>query len=225
MDDVPQVEQLENRIDELEATIEKMMPSRRDALKMGGAALAGGSLMAGTASAGSNQVGTIGDKDATPPKLVDIHSEDINNADTVTTQDLVVNGTANGGFEADISRIFFDVLTEPSTNQEVMDFEQNGTARGNISTGLKKSVGTSDTAIINYGGLGMLALVNGDDGIDRFCDILVAVRGGSVDVIGTSVNGSPPNRSYAEKTGQIDLSVSSGTVDVGVVFVKFSTPL
>jgi len=88
MEDEPKVEQLENRIDKLESTIEKMMPSRRDALKMGGAALVGGAAMSGTASAGSNQVGTIGDKDASPPKRVDLHSEDINNADTVTTQTL-----------------------------------------------------------------------------------------------------------------------------------------
>jgi len=87
--------QLENRIDKLESTIEKMMPSRRDALKMGGAALVGGAAMSGTASAGTNQVGTIG---ASPNDLVDIESEDINNADTVTTQDLVVNGTATGPF-------------------------------------------------------------------------------------------------------------------------------
>jgi len=110
MSDEPDRQELEDRIDTLESTIEKMMPSRRDALKMGGAALAGGSLMAGTASAGTNQVGTIGS--ASQP--VDLESEDINNADTittdtldsttvdnsgtVTTQDLVVNGTATGPF-------------------------------------------------------------------------------------------------------------------------------
>jgi len=88
MTDDKKTEQLENRIDTLENTIEKMMPSRRDALKMGGAALIGGAAMSGTASAGSNQRGTIGDKDATPPKLVDLHSEDIDNADTVTTDTL-----------------------------------------------------------------------------------------------------------------------------------------
>jgi len=102
--------QLENRIDKLESTIEKMMPSRRDTLKMGGAALVGGAAMSGTASAGTNQVGTIGSQ-ASP---VDLESEDINNADTVTTdtldsttvdnsgtvttQDIVVNGTATGPF-------------------------------------------------------------------------------------------------------------------------------
>jgi len=92
MTDEPDTAELENRIDKLESTIEKMMPSRRDALKMGGAALVGGAAMSGTASAGTNQVGTIGSQ-ASP---VDLESEDINNADTVTTQDLVVNGTATG---------------------------------------------------------------------------------------------------------------------------------
>jgi len=84
--------QLENRIDKLESTIEKMMPSRRDALKMGGAALVGGAAMSGTASAGTNQVGTIG----TPNDLVDIESEDINNADTISTQDLDIQQDLNG---------------------------------------------------------------------------------------------------------------------------------
>jgi len=94
MDDEPKVEQLENRIETLEATIAKMLPGRRDALKMGGAALVGGSLMASTASAGTNQVGTIGS--ASQP--VDLETEDINNADTVTTKDLVVTDTATGPF-------------------------------------------------------------------------------------------------------------------------------
>jgi len=105
--------QLENRIDKLESTIEKMMPSRRDALKMGGAALVGGAAMSGTASAGTNQVGTIGSQ-ASP---VDLESEDINNADTVTTQDLVVNGTATGPFGGfDISSGYVDESNNRSLN-------------------------------------------------------------------------------------------------------------
>jgi len=112
MDDEPQVEQLENRIDKLENTIEKMMPSRRDALKMGGAALAGGSLMAGTASADTvdEQVGTIGGPgeevdlvsedidNSNQINTKDLVSEDIDNSNQITTQDLVVNGTATGPF-------------------------------------------------------------------------------------------------------------------------------
>lgn len=104
MDDEPKVEQLENRIDKLESTIEKMMPSRRDALKMGGAALAGGSLMAGTSSAGTNQVGTIGS--ASQP--VDLESEDINNADTVTTD--TINAQGVDAVSANIDSATIDTL-------------------------------------------------------------------------------------------------------------------
>jgi len=89
-------QQLENRIETLEATIAKMLPGRRDALKMGGAALAGGSLMAGAASADTDddQKGTIGG----PGQEVDLVSEDIENSNQITTQDLVVNGTVTGPF-------------------------------------------------------------------------------------------------------------------------------
>jgi len=88
------VSQLEHRIDELEATIRQMLPSRREAIGMGVAGLAGASLMSGTASAGSAQVGTIGDAS----NLVDVEAEDIDVSDTLTTQDIVVNGTATGPF-------------------------------------------------------------------------------------------------------------------------------
>jgi len=117
MTDEPDKAELENRIEKLEATIEKMMPSRRDALKMGGAALVGGSLMAGTASAGTNQVGTIG----SPSQPVDLESEDINNADTVTTQDLVVNGTATGPFGSDLQgcRVFLSSIQSLSGRDKV----------------------------------------------------------------------------------------------------------
>jgi len=110
MSDEPDRQDLEDRVDQLESTIAKMLPSRRDALKLGGAALVGGAAMSGTASAGDESEGTIGTSGAP----VDIESEDINNADTVTTdtldsttvdnsgtvttQDLVVNGTATGPF-------------------------------------------------------------------------------------------------------------------------------
>jgi len=78
------VSQLEHRIDELEATIRKMLPSRREALGMGVAGLAGASLMSGTASAGSAQVGTIGDNS----NLVDLVAEDVTITDTLNTASL-----------------------------------------------------------------------------------------------------------------------------------------
>jgi len=88
------ISRLEDRIEQLEATTKKMMPTRRDALKFGGAAAIGAAAVSGTASAGSSQVGTIGDSN----NLVDVEAEDINVSDTITTQDIVVNGTASGPF-------------------------------------------------------------------------------------------------------------------------------
>jgi len=97
MTDQSDQQDLEDRVEQLESTISKMLPGRRDALKLGGAALVGGAAMSGSASAGTQQAGTIG----TANDPVDVESEDINNADTVTTQDLVVNGTVTGIANAD----------------------------------------------------------------------------------------------------------------------------
>ena len=79
------IQRLEERIDQLEDTIAKMLPGRRDALKLGGAAVIGAAAMSGTASAGSSQVGTIGDGS----NLVDINAEDIFNLDTINGDNIV----------------------------------------------------------------------------------------------------------------------------------------
>jgi len=113
MDKDEKIQRLEDRIDELEATINKMLPGRRDALKLGGAAALGAAAFSGTASAGTSQVGTIGDAS----NLVDVQAEDIDASDTITTQDLVVNGTATGPFGG--GGIVFeegDSLTEHTAN-------------------------------------------------------------------------------------------------------------
>jgi len=121
--------QLENRIDKLESTIEKMMPSRRDALKMGGAALVGGAAMSGTASAGTNQVGTIGSQ-ASP---VDLESEDINNADTVTTDTLDSTTVNNSGT---VNTDTLDSTTvDNSGTVTTQDIVVNGTATGPFGGG------------------------------------------------------------------------------------------
>ena len=79
------IERLEDRIDQLEATIAKMLPGRRDAMKLGGAAVIGAAAMSGTASAGSSQVGTIGDGS----NLVDVHAEDLFDVDTINGDNIV----------------------------------------------------------------------------------------------------------------------------------------
>jgi len=73
----PTRDELETRVEQLEQTVQQMLPSRRDALKLGGTALAAGALgsaASGSASAGTQSVGTIGS--ASSP--VDVEVEDIN---------------------------------------------------------------------------------------------------------------------------------------------------
>jgi hypothetical protein len=183
-------QQLENRIDKLESTIEKMMPSRRDALKMGGAALVGGAAISGNASAGSNQVGTIGSQ-ASP---VDLESEDINNADTVTTdtldsttidnsstvttQDLVVNGTATGPFggggivfeEGDPIQEFTDNFFRASGDSFFTIFNLSnpvdiygGSVYGANLNKIRVTFGTNNTTTIQGGsGSGAKGIIGGD---------------------------------------------------------------
>jgi len=112
------ISQLEDRIEQLEATTKKMMPTRRDALKYGGAAALGAAAMAGTASAGSAQVGTIGDSN----NLVDVEAEDINVSDTLTVQDIVVNGSATGPFGGGPSD-FFQVQVNSFGQKDPMEFD------------------------------------------------------------------------------------------------------
>jgi len=89
------IERLEDRIDQLEATIAKMLPGRRDALKLGGAAVIGAAAMSGTASAAddTNQVGTIGDAS----NNVDIFVESVAFSDENKLRTLEVDGTDADG--------------------------------------------------------------------------------------------------------------------------------
>jgi len=86
------IAELEDRIEQLEATIRKMLPGRRDALKLGGAAALGAAAFSGTASAGSSQVGTIGSSS----DRVDINAEDIDVSDTINTQTIQPRNIGNG---------------------------------------------------------------------------------------------------------------------------------
>ena len=103
------IERLEDRIEQLEATIAKMLPGRRDALKLGGAAVIGAAAMSGTASAGSSQVGTIGDDS----NLVDVHAEDLFNVDTINGDKLVTSGETTD----------FEVQKDGSDTSGVINFK------------------------------------------------------------------------------------------------------
>jgi len=119
MTDQSDRQDLEDRVDQLESTISKMLPSRRDALKLGGAALVGGAAMSGTASAGTQQAGTIG----TAGSPVDIESEDITNADTISSdkvnaQDIDAVSVNTGLITKENSRLQQERITVPGNSAD-----------------------------------------------------------------------------------------------------------
>jgi hypothetical protein len=89
------IAELEDRIEQLEATIAKMLPGRRDAMKLGGAAVIGAAAMSGTASAADDtgQVGTIGDAS----NNVDIYVESVAFSDENKLRTIEVDGTDADG--------------------------------------------------------------------------------------------------------------------------------
>jgi len=112
MDKDEKIQRLEDRIDELEATIKKMLPGRRDALKLGGAAALGAAAFSGTASAGSSQVGTIGDGS----NPVDVHAEDLFDVDTING-DQPVTSTETYAYQLE------DDLSSASGDPVVIEFK------------------------------------------------------------------------------------------------------
>jgi len=127
MSDEPDRQELEDRIDELEQTIAKMLPSRRDALKLGGAALVGGAAMSGAASAQpgdqDGEAGVIG----TENSPVDIEASDIE------VDDLVVNQSATLPFPGGVVLESGDSITVASIFRNTTDQSfvtlYNGTAK------------------------------------------------------------------------------------------------
>jgi len=166
--------QLENRIDKLESTIEKMMPSRRDALKMGGAALVGGAAMSGAASAQpgdqDGEAGVIG----TDNDPVDIEASDIE------VDDLVVNGTATGPFGGAPVLEAGDSLTVATIDfglvDEAFDVLYNGSAKdmlGGIINGRNQNdfkYTFSDNSTITQNGSGVYLETNRNVGTDSAGD-------------------------------------------------------
>jgi len=158
MSDEPDRQDLEDRVDQLESTMSKMLPGRRDALKLGGAALVGGAAMSGAASAQpgdqDGEAGVIG----TDNNPVDIQASDIE------VDDLVVNGTATGPFGAAPVLEAGDTLQvetiNSSTQSQSLLTLYSGTAKDVLGGIVRGRVGTdflytfSDSTTIKKNGTG-----------------------------------------------------------------------
>jgi len=121
--DEPSKAELHDRVQQLESTVEKLMPSRRDALKFGAAGIAGAaglSAASGSADASTGSAGQIGDSSNRP----DIF------ADTVDTNNLtgVSTGTDRQGCRVFLSSdqsISQNTTTKIQFDSEVYDSDNN----------------------------------------------------------------------------------------------------
>jgi len=133
MTDEPDRQELEDRIDELEQTIAKMLPGRRDALKLGGAALLGGAAMSGTASAGTSSTGTIG----TANDPVDVVLEDATGVDTISGTSIEIsdlNSLSGSNISiTDLDSINGDDLVTSGENQDYEVQKDGSDANGVIN--------------------------------------------------------------------------------------------
>jgi len=202
MSDEPDRQDLEDRVDQLESTISKMLPSRRDALKLGGAALVGGAAISGSASAGTEQAGTIG----TANDPVDVESEDINNAETITTEQLT---TEDLEVIADLSNTGRAVLAE----YNIVNNDNNIKDALQLTNGVSTSFKVISEQRSNDKAAG-LVIVSGEDGGDRFSDLLHTDSFNSAPVISSINDQAPASRTYNMNTGELELKMSSGTYTV-----------
>jgi len=140
------IETLQDRVDELEATVSKMLPSRRDALKLGAAGAVGAVGMAGSASAqNSGQTGTIG----TDADRVDVNAEDID-AVSVNTDQATIASKVGVGFPASSSdsNLSFDTYTQADPDRPALVVTRlkavtDGSTRGLLTFDVDESGGTS----------------------------------------------------------------------------------
>jgi len=101
--DEPSKAELHDRVQQLESTVAKMMPSRRDALKLGAAGIAGAAGLSATSQSAEASTGSAGDIGA-PNNRPDLF------ADTVDTNSL----TGSAGFIKTKTRAFLS--TNSSAN-------------------------------------------------------------------------------------------------------------
>jgi len=110
---------------------------------------------------------------------------------------------------------------------DVTTVSNNGTERGSGIVAFSSGVGTSPSDILNYAGTGVFALgtVNETGTVNRFCDFIIAARGGGVSVV-QQLTADAPTRSYSESsTGVIAVAAGSSTLEIGVRAWRMSAPV
>jgi len=122
--DEPSKAELHDRVKQLESTVEKLMPSRRDALRMGAAGLAGAvglGAASQTAEASTGSAGTIGSSGSRPDLLADrVSISEVATKSHQTSDQTIPSGTRT---TIDIDSTAFedtDVVTADFANNQVV---------------------------------------------------------------------------------------------------------
>jgi len=153
--DEPTKAELHDRVQQLESTVEKLMPSRRDALKLGAAGLAGAAGLSATsqsAEASTGSAGQIGDPNNRPDLFAD--EIDANQLTGVTTGGGVFTQAQGNPFTANsATSLSIDLSALSGTLSESRPIEVIGKYRpasepGNGNLTLSASSGIA--AIITY---------------------------------------------------------------------------
>jgi len=119
--DEPTKAELHERVEQLESTVEKLMPSRRDALRMGAVGLAGAAGLGAasqSADASTGSAGDIGDPNNRPDLF----------ADTVDTNNLTGVST---GADRQGCRVFLSSDQSIGTNVTKIQFDSESYDSGN----------------------------------------------------------------------------------------------
>jgi len=131
----PSRDELEHRVEQLEQTVQQMLPSRRDALKLGGTALAAGALgsaATGSASAGTNSVGTIGSasspvdaelEDVNPGSVraVNLNNNEITNVSSLSTARASITNTTGKASLTTAQTVSTSTVTQLTLNQKEIE--------------------------------------------------------------------------------------------------------
>jgi len=116
--DEPSKAELHDRVQQLESTVAKMMPSRRDALKLGAAGIAGAAGLSATSQSAEASTGSAGDIGA-PNNRPDVFADtvDANSlSGSVKNQGCRVFLSSDQSINTDITKIQFDSKVYDSDN-------------------------------------------------------------------------------------------------------------
>jgi len=200
--DEPTKAELHDRVEKLESTVAKMMPSRRDALKLGAAGIAGAaglSAASQSADASTGSAGEIGDPNNRPDLI----------SDEIDTNSLETDSFSNSNLSVGSQNILQSFPVGGERQSTLEQFTEN--------------VGTTTTGILDFNigqGSACLIFVAGGTSNRDFCDLVLAEGFAPPTVVASVSRSASPNRSYGVNGRVLEVTLSStggmpgGTTDI-----------